>query len=155
MSLSQSCFINRGLALSHGGVFRLRTVNEAQRPSHHSFAFLPSLSVLTAASPLQCGRAAAERLSFLRSSSPLLFLKVWGHLKPWGNLQGDSDYGRLCSRRVSLAVLLHVPRGRALSSLPQRPTYTEDKLAAASFVFKVFFFFHNVWKVWFFIFSLW
>lgn len=43
-------------------------------------------------------------------------------------------------RRASLAVLLHVPRGRALSSLPQRPTYTEDKLVAASFVFKGFFF---------------
>lgn len=44
-------------------------------------------------------------------------------------------------RRASLAVLLHVLRGRALSSLLQRPTYTEDKLAAASFVFKGFFFF--------------
>lgn len=148
VSLSQSCFINRGPWLSQSGVDRLWTCDGSGQlmrfTARHTFpccsVFLFSLCFnIFSLMWLSGGRKAP----LLVPPRPCSLGKFWGHLKPWESLWGDSDCGRLyslierCGARVYLISTFH---GDVVSPTSHHSMYAEDKpMAAFFFFFKAFY----------------
>lgn len=143
VSLSQSCFINGGLWLSHSGVDGLWACNESGQLMRFTGRHTISCSVFLF--PLCFNvfsvmwRSGGTKAPFLLPPRPCSLGKFWGHLKPWESLWGDSDCGRLyslierCGARVYL--ISSTFQGDAVSPTSHHSTYAEDKPTAACFIF--------------------